>query len=150
LQTYNVLVIEDDIEDFFLVQEAIVELEADIYLKLDKYGEHTLKNLNQTTRVPEIIILDFSLPVLNAVKIIRYIRDNSRYDQTKIIVHTESTYTDDRDQVIGVGANYFIRKEFSCKNITNVLKSIIESTTYKHEDEGFILDEVKVSSSETP
>jgi DNA-binding response OmpR family regulator len=71
--------------------------------------------------LPDLVILDLTLPGLTGMEICRYMRNNLRTQKIPIIILTARTAESDRLKSIKSGANKFITKPFSIKEVlTNV------------------------------
>jgi DNA-binding response OmpR family regulator len=84
-----VVVIEDDRELGELVTEALaMELDCDLHLLLD--GTEAMRWLSAETgeNVPGLIILDMHLPGVSGLQILDYIRSQTRFDNTRVVVTT--------------------------------------------------------------
>lgn len=71
--------------------------------------------------LPDLVILDLTLPGLTGMEICRYMRNTRRTQKIPIIILTARTAESDRLESIKSGANKFITKPFSIKEVlTNV------------------------------
>ncbi len=76
-------------------------------------GRAVLKELKEQNF--DLILLDLVLPEMSGTEVLREIRQNKEYDQSlKVVVFSNLSSPEDREQVLGLGADGFISKtEFS-------------------------------------
>lgn len=76
-------------------------------------GKAVLKEVSEQTF--DLILLDLVLPEMSGTEVLRELRHNKEYDQNlKIVVFSNLSSSEDREQVLKLGANGFISKtEFS-------------------------------------
>jgi len=67
--------------------------------------------------VPDLVILDLTLPGLTGMEICKYLRNNQRTKHIPIIILTARTDESDRLDGLKQGADRFITKPFSIKEI---------------------------------
>ncbi|HWR12645.1 MAG TPA: ATP-binding protein [Rectinemataceae bacterium] len=70
---------------------------------------------------PGIILLDLVMPGISGKDLIRIIRTDPAKDHIKIIVITASVLDKESDDVLGIGANAFIRKPFREKVVLEAI-----------------------------
>ena len=117
----KVLVVEDDINTMYLVQK---------YLEKDGHsvttsgnGTDALDILNNTTF--DIVILDLMLPEINGLDICKIIRTKTH---TPIIMVTALVEEEDRLIGLETGADDYITKPFSPRELVARVKAILRRT----------------------
>jgi len=78
-------------------------------------GDEALEEIHR--RPPDLVILDLTLPGLTGMDICRYMRHNRRTKKIPIIMLTARTAERDRLEGLKNGANRFITKPFSIRNV---------------------------------
>ena len=83
---------------------------------------------------PDLLLLDLSLPGLSGIEIAKYIRSNPEVKDLPIIMLTARSQ--ETDKIIGLktGADDYITKPFSVKELTARIEAILRRTR-KHYDE---------------
>ncbi len=83
---------------------------------------------------PDLLLLDLSLPGLSGIEIAKYIRSNPEVKDLPIIMLTARSQ--ETDKIIGLktGADDYITKPFSVKELTARIEAILRRTK-KHYDE---------------
>lgn len=113
----RIFIVEDDMD--------ISEL-LEFNLKRQGYTVETCNNgseayQNIIKELPDLVILDLSLPGLSGMEICRYMRNNRHTRKIPVIILTARTAETDRLASLKSGADKFITKPFSIKEIlTNI------------------------------
>ena len=120
----NILVVDDeaDIRDMLL-------------LILENAGMHGIaaataedaQQLLEDTLV-DLLVLDWMLPGISGVELTRRLKNDERYTSLPIILLTARVEKEDRIRAFEVGANDFITKPFSPKDLLTRIKSAIKIT----------------------
>lgn len=80
----NVLIAEDDDDDFYIFSKAIEELSIPIILSRAENGEILIKLLNE--KYPDMLFLDILMPCKDGRQCLKEIRSDRRYDDLPIII----------------------------------------------------------------
>lgn len=72
---------------------------------------------------PHIVMLDLRLKDIEGTEVLRKMRATK--DPCKIIILTGSAREEDKIKAMKLGANYYIKKPFSLKRLTKLLKIVI-------------------------
>ncbi len=123
---------------------AIVDDEVDIVKlvseNLEKAGYKTVKFYNGTDLLrfidktqPELIILDLMLPDIDGIEICKRIKNNENLSRIKIIMLTARA--DEADKIIGleIGADDYVIKPFSVKELVARVKAVLRRELTKEE-----------------
>jgi DNA-binding response OmpR family regulator len=131
----KVLVVEDD--------RALSEV---LLYNLDKAGYEVLKafdgrdGLNQAQlKLPDVILLDVMLPVIDGVEVCRRLRAHP--DTAKISIILLTAKSEETDQLIGfsVGADDYVTKPFSVRVLLERIKSLLRRRNQPDSDDGDIV-----------
>ena len=104
---------------------------------------------------PDLILLDWMLPETSGIELARRLKRNKDTAEIPIIMLTAKSDEDNKVQGLEVGADDYITKPFSPKELVARLKAVLRRTTPQGMDasiavEGLVLDPVchRVSSHE--
>lgn len=88
-------------------------------------GRAVLKELKEQNF--DLVLLDLVLPEMSGTEVLREIRHNKEYDQNlKVVVFSNLSSPEDREQVIRLGANGFISKtEFSPSEVVAEIERLL-------------------------
>ena len=98
-------VIEDNLDNRLLV-EAILEDEYDI----SEYGTGLEALEGLPDNVPDIILLDISLPGMDGTEVLEWIRSQSELSDLPVIALTAHAMSGDRERYIEMGFNDYVTK----------------------------------------
>ena len=98
-------VIEDNLDNRLLV-EAILEDEYDI----SEYGTGLEALEGLPDNVPDIILLDISLPGMDGTEVLEWIRSQSEFSDLPVIALTAHAMSGDRERYIEMGFNDYVTK----------------------------------------
>jgi two-component system, OmpR family, phosphate regulon response regulator PhoB len=118
----------------------IVDDEADVtelvsyHLKAKGYQVQTTNNPNNSlgvarTFLPDLVILDVMMPDLNGIQICRLLRADPQLKNVPVIFLTAKAEESDRIQGLETGADDYICKPFSTKELTLRVQTILRRVT---------------------
>lgn len=123
----NILVAEDDIDDQELLEQALYTIRTDLNVSFitngNKFRLH-LENL-EDDNLPNLILLDYNLPELNGLDILKYMQEKDRYRLIPKIVWSTSNSAVFKTQSLEFGAADYIVKPVSFELLTSVAESIL-------------------------
>ena len=106
LTTGKVLIVDDD-ELYRDILVAMLEAEGYIVLTAES-GEQALETLRHA--MPDVIILDIDMPVMNGIQLLKLIRAEERWDEVPILMLTGMVDDETLQDSIKAGANGFFSK----------------------------------------
>ncbi len=120
----KIYVIEDDPDIAELVQ---FNLEKEGFVaKIESDGEKAYNMI--TEKIPDLIILDLSLPGMSGIEVCKYLRENARTKDIPIIMLTARSQ--EIDKIIGfeMGADDYITKPFSVRELIARTHALLRRT----------------------
>ncbi|HOP39602.1 MAG TPA: response regulator [Geobacteraceae bacterium] len=90
-------------------------------------GDTALRKINESK--PKIIFLDLIMPKRTGDEICRILRSDDRFRDTHIVILTCKGQELDREQSISSGADSFITKPFSPKEVLSLVRQILGNST---------------------
>ena len=109
----NILVVEDDLDDILLLETALSDNKVIYKMRVITQGDKLMPHLENSDSFPDIIILDFNLPVKHGKDILKEIFTNDRFNQIPIVVLTTSSAKEDMRYAYEMGAKSFVTKPTS-------------------------------------
>ncbi|MEE8076492.1 MAG: response regulator [Candidatus Binatia bacterium] len=76
--------------------------------------------------LPDLILLDFSLPDMNALEVARLIRQNPQTQSTPIIIVTGDTSLKQKDECLDAGLNDYITKPFRPREVAASIRKFLK------------------------
>ncbi len=118
----RILVVEDEQDVAGLIKHA-VERGGDAEVEIVGSGDTALKAVSE--RPPDLIVLDLNLPVLDGVEVCRILRSRPDTRQVPIIILTARGAEDDRVSGLDIGADDYITKPFSLRELTARVRAVM-------------------------
>ncbi len=111
----DVLLIEDNGGDIKLIEEAIIDGDLAINLRVIKDGGEALTYMENAIEQmegswPSIIIMDLNLPKVSGLQLLRKFKSSEDFRQIPIIILTTSNLNTDIKNCYKLGANAYINK----------------------------------------
>lgn len=119
----NLMIAEDDDEDFFIFSLAVEETQIAVALTRAENGEVLMKILSES--IPDILFLDLQLPCKSGRQCIREIRADRRFDGLPIIIYSSFDDSESVDYCFRESANLFMVKPHNMTEFVDALKRIL-------------------------
>lgn len=129
---YNILLIEDNVNDEFLLRKALADFpkKLNIYTINDGFAAMNFlsdvsNGTTQTLPKPDLIFLDLHLPLVRGLDILKDIKRKVHLQEIPVIVLSSSLNPEDRASAYGLQASGFIRKSFAYEEFKeHILKAM--------------------------
>jgi len=118
----RVLIVEDEQDIAGLIKHTL-ERGAEAEAEIVSSGDAALKAV--TEQPPDLIILDLNLPVLSGQDVCRILRSRSDARHVPIIMLTARTGEDDRVAGLELGADDYVTKPFSLRELTARVRAVL-------------------------
>ena len=111
--TKRILIADDDAEDLELLEESLKNVDATAELSTVRNGKAVLEFLDATeNRLPCLIILDYSMPELNGLEVLRIVCNDSRFQNIPIVIFsTSNSPTHIRECKSNGAIEYFVKPQ---------------------------------------
>jgi CheY-like chemotaxis protein len=126
MQNHRTLfIIDDDEDDQLFLQEAMNDLNIPIDCFYANNGEAAVQQLrNEEIPVPDFIFLDLNMPKLNGKECLTEIKKLPKYAGVPIIIYTTSSSQKDKQEMMQLGAHYFLSKPTRISELCTSLLNI--------------------------
>jgi two-component system, OmpR family, alkaline phosphatase synthesis response regulator PhoP len=121
----RILIVEDEHDVAGLIKHA-VERSGDAEAEVVVSGDTALKAVAE--RPPDLVLLDLNLPVLDGVEVCRILRSRADTRQLPIIILTARGAEDDKVTGLEIGADDYISKPFSLRELTARIRAVLRRT----------------------
>ena len=118
----RVLVVEDEQDIAGLIKHAL-EREGGFVIEVAGSGDTALKSVAE--EVPDLVLLDLNLPVLNGVEVCRIMRGRPETAKVPIIMLTARSTESDRITGLDIGADDYITKPFSLRELAARVRAVL-------------------------
>lgn len=121
---YSILLIEDSVDDAEMAKIAFERSELDIELEVIKTGRSAIVRLQKPSQ-PDLIILDWNLPIISGREVLFFIKNNARTKKTPVVVLTTSRNTKDVTDAYDGYCNAYTVKPLEFDDTIDLLSSIV-------------------------
>ena len=118
----RVLIVEDEADIAGLIKHTL-ERSGDIEAEIVGSGDAALQAV--VARPPDLIVLDLNLPVVSGVEVCRILRSRHNARSLPIIMLTAKSGENDRVVGLELGADDYITKPFSPRELTARVKAVL-------------------------
>ena len=122
--SHKILIIEDE----FAIREMltfVIEQNGYKAIAVESYSEAQQHLMDE---VPALIVLDWMLPEMSGIQIAKKLKQSDSYKNVPIIMLTARSEEDDKIQGLDVGADDYITKPFSPKELIARVKAVLRRT----------------------
>ena len=119
-------IVDDDADDIALVQQAFKECSFEIRVFPAVDSRELIPALERTYSrdLPQVILLDINMPGISGRQLLKRIRQDERFTHIPIVMFTTSASRLDRNECLKDGANCFLTKPNSYKEMVKVCSSV--------------------------
>ena len=124
----NILSVEDDLDDQYLIDQAIKESGIGASINFVSDGKSLMDKLTEQygDDLPDILLLDLNMPVMDGLAVLKALRERGDLDDLPIIILSTSSEQKDIDQCYSFGVKSFFTKPSSFTELVEVVKSLPE------------------------
>lgn len=108
----RILYVEDDQDDFLLLQKAFNDVSKDIELINVSNGQSTLKylkNIADKALTPSLIILDLNMPVMDGRETLQKLRMDTNFKNIPVVFFSTSASPADKKFIENAGTELMIK-----------------------------------------
>lgn len=116
---YKIMLVEDE-DDLRQGIKAFLEIAGYETIEAAN-GKEAMQKISET--VPDIIISDIMMPVMNGLELLKKVRQQSLLKSTPFIILTAKADLEDVKTGMEAGACYYITKPFKIKELINVISN---------------------------
>lgn len=129
---YRILVVDDERRMVGFIR---LNLEQDGFEVIEAYnGTEALERLRDS--LPDLILLDVMMPDIDGFEVLRMIREIS---QVPVIMLTAKGEEDDKVKGLELGADDYVTKPFSPRELVSRVKAVLRrGTSFEEDEEGII------------
>lgn len=120
----RLLFVEDDLDDVELAQAALAESFSGAQLRVAHGEAEAIRLLGQKDYLPDLVLLDLSLPESGALKVLEWIKSQDRVKIVPVIVLSATVSKVDIASVYGRHANCLVTKPVNCVGFSDLLAKL--------------------------
>jgi CheY-like chemotaxis protein len=129
VKSIHILLVEDNLGDIRLTEEALKESKVRVRLEVVQDGVEAMAFLRRTGKYadstrPDIILLDLNLPRKDGREVLREIKENGELRRIPVVVLTTSDDEHDILRSYDLHANCYITKPLDLRHFATIVKTI--------------------------
>ena len=121
----NILLIDDDDDDAELFCEAILVVGENVDCLTETNPIKALENLKNGEYLPDLIFLDYNMPVLNGNEFLKKMKEVQQLRKIPVILYSSYSESAAEHLCITQDADRYITKPNNFEQLTAVLKDIL-------------------------
>jgi chemotaxis family two-component system response regulator Rcp1 len=131
MRPVEILLVEDNPGDAYLVREALRESPLPLHLTVIEHGEHALAFVRRRAPYadaarPDLILLDLNLPQKNGHEVLRELKSDPTLCVIPVVMLTSSQAPEDIRQSYALHVNAYVVKPLELEHFLRVLKAILD------------------------
>lgn len=126
----RVLIVEDEHDIAGLIKHTL-ERSCDAVTEIVHSGDAALQAVN--AQPPDLIVLDLNLPVVSGIDVCRILRSRADVRHVPIIMLTARTAENDRVAGLEIGADDYVTKPFSLRELSARVKALLRRSSKSDE-----------------
>ena len=118
----NIFYTDDDKDDVAIFRDAASEASKEINLFIQFNGGDLIHLLNNPPPSPAMVFLDWNMPGKNGDEVLTEIRAAESFKEVPILIFSTSSNADNIEAARKLGANMYITKPNSFRDIVEIIK----------------------------
>ncbi|WEH42964.1 response regulator [Streptomyces sp. NBC_01218] len=124
-RSYTVLLVEDDVADAMLIEEALIERGMTREINRVDDGVSALEYLRDPANDrPDLIVLDLNMPRMNGRELLSVLKNDEQLSSIPIVVLTTSAAPDDVQDAYTQHANAYVTKPVNLDDFMETVQGI--------------------------
>jgi CheY-like chemotaxis protein len=131
-KNFTVLLVEDDLNDIFLVKRAFKMAQLENPLQVVTDGEEAVHYLSgqgkysdrDTHPLPKLIVMDIKMPRMTGFDVLEWIKTDGPLRRIPIIIVSSSDRPEDVNRAYELGANAYMVKPMNFRDVQHLFESI--------------------------
>ena len=128
----NVLLAEDDLDDYIFFKTALNDLPLSTSLKAVCDGQQLMQLLNSDTyQLPHVLFLDINMPCKNGFECLSEIKLNARLKDLPVVMFSTSDSRDAMSTLFETGADVYVCKPGNFEQLKELIHHALPMATEK-------------------
>lgn len=120
LEGKHILIVDDDMRNIFALTSALEQKGAKV--SMGRNGEEAIRRLSESGGIPDIVLMDIMMPVMDGLEATRRIRQMPDMKRLPIIALTAKAMKDDREKCFEAGANDYLSKPVDLDKLVSLIR----------------------------
>ncbi|QMW06716.1 response regulator [Spirosoma foliorum] len=122
--TFNILIVDDDEDDQYLIQAAFEKDSARYNLQFAADGTDVLEKIDAHQFLPDLVLLDLNMPRMHGFEVLKHLKDSPVYRHVPVVILTTSDNENDINQAYQLGANTFLTKPLNHQALVDLAEQV--------------------------
>lgn len=125
----SVLLVDDDSQSLMILEEYLGQYGYQLSTATDGYQAWLL--LENNPKRYDIVLLDWNMPILNGIEVLKRIKAHSQLQHVFVIMQTTNAMEQQIQQGMNAGADDYITKPYNEQNIHSRVEKAIQEINKK-------------------
>lgn len=125
-----ILIIDDDIEDRFLIEIAFKELGRSNDITFAENGQRALDELHiahdSREVLPKLVVLDLNMPKMSGTEVLRQIKQHDEYKHIEVVIFSTAISDWDKKECLKYGVKNYMVKPLTYVEFLNTAQSFCD------------------------
>lgn len=126
---------DDDLDDRFLFQEAVNEINASLQLTLADSGHALIDALRNAPMLPDVVFLDWNMPVKNGFQCLQEIKQHPRLKAIPVVIISTSSANSVSRATLEGGAFRYIQKPVYFAQLKTLIQECLQNIAARNSEE---------------
>ncbi|WP_282111423.1 response regulator [Maribacter stanieri] len=134
MKDLNIYIADDDLNDLSFFKEALEDIPINTQVTHFDNGVDLMDRLFSDQTLPEVIFLDLYMPIMDGFECLMDIRNFKKFKNIYIIAYSSIYREREVNQLKQDGANQFLKKSSSFKELKKLLLDSLSKVNTKRND----------------
>ncbi|HDZ04263.1 hypothetical protein LCGC14_0239870 [marine sediment metagenome] len=134
MKDLNIYIADDDLDDLSFFKEALEDIPINTHVTHFDNGVDLMDRLFSDHTLPEVIFLDLYMPIMDGFECLMDIRNFKKFKNIYIIAYSSIYREREVNQLKQDGANQFLKKSSSFKELKKLLLDSLSKVKTKSND----------------
>jgi CheY-like chemotaxis protein len=124
---FQLVLVDNDDNDVFFMERALRKAGLEVPITRLADGQHAIdyfSRLENGAR-PDLVLLDVQMPRRNGFEVLDWLRQHPSYQELPVMMLTSSDDPIDLRRAQSLGADRFLTKEATCRDVIEVLEQLL-------------------------
>jgi len=117
----KILIVDDEPNIIMTLEYSLKKKNYDILVARD--GSEVISLLDST--IPDLVLLDIMMPEIDGYETLKYLKSKADFKNIKVVFLSAKTKKSDIEKGMEAGADGYITKPFTIKNIVKTIEELI-------------------------
>jgi len=124
-KSLKILLVEDNLIEIMKLKRTISLLDLDHILQEANNGEEALGILENTSNLPDIVLLDLNMPKISGIEFLKIIKQNDDLKHIPIIILTTSSNQKDLLECYKTGMSGYVLKPLKYEDYVKKMETVL-------------------------